>query len=596
MSKAKSSYVVPKNSSAGSYRILIAYGAVSGFVKTTHDYLGALGRHSTLDVRYINVVNVDLLQFNLDDYDAVLVNYCARLIFDGYVNDDFVKRLSQWNGVKILSVQDEYDHTNKLKQKINDIGFDIVLTCVPPNLRERIYPAAEFPKTVFHQVLTGYVPEDTGNFVTFAQPLSDRHTQIGYRGRDIGPRYGQLGFEKYSIGKNIAAICHKRGIIHDIEVDEESRIYGDDWYRFIGSCRAMLGSESGSNVFDFEGALATKYQAIVAASGGKKPSYEDFLPLVKAAEVSPSMGQISPRIFECASLRTALILFVGEYSGVLVPDVHYLALEKDYSNIDAILVDLQDDQKISAMTQRVWQDLIASQKYSYRAFASFVEDLVTKAIVERPRQPCAQSTDLLLATGTTLIAQTGHIIETPTANPLSPEQLATRALAAQSAVYIKEGNRLCRELSDLIAATNTETSSLDREIVLGAVQDNGTLWPNNAVTLSPKSPLRPLLLALQDDCDAWFKTFDHSEIAGMGTLSVDNGSRIQRLVQVNYDQHSARYHALIKHIASIAGTRPNEASPALTVLLKQWVRGALLKVLGEGRTTSLVQFFKRLLK
>lgn len=596
MSKAKSQSVLPESSSAGSYRILIAYGSVSGFVKTTHDYLSALATHSTLAVEYVNVVHADLLQFNLDDYDAVLVNYCARLIFDGYVNDSFVKRLSEWNGIKVLSVQDEYDNTNKLKQKIKEVGFDIVLTCVPSNLREQIYPAAEFPKTGFHQVLTGYVPEDSGDFSTFAQPLCDRHTQIGYRGRDIGPRYGQLGFEKYSIGKNVAAMCRKRGIVHDIEVDEESRIYGDDWYRFIGSCRAMLGTESGSNVFDFDGVLATKYHAIIAASGGKKPSYEDFLPSVNAAEVSPTMGQISPRVFECASLRTALIMFEGEYSGALVPDVHYLALKKDYSNIDEILLDLADNLKVSAMTQRVWQDLIASQKYSYGAFASFVEDLVTKAIVEHPRRRVARSTTAPRAEGITLIAETGHIIEAPTNHPLTRDQLAMRTLAAQTSVYIKEGNRLSRELSNLLGDTKEETSNLGHQIVLGTVQDNGTLWPNNVVTLRAKSSLTPLLVALQDDCEAWFKAFDHLEIAGLGPLSVGNESYVQRLIQVNYDQHLARYHALTNHITSIAGTPQDGSSPGPTATLKQVIRGALSKVLGEGRTMSLAQFFKRLLK
>ena len=50
------------------------------------------------------------------------------------------------------------------------------------------------------------------------------------------------------IGYRMREECRARGVPHDIEVDEDKRIYGDAWYLFLSNCRAVLGTESGSNI------------------------------------------------------------------------------------------------------------------------------------------------------------------------------------------------------------------------------------------------------------------------------------------------------------------------------------------------------------
>ena len=71
----------------------------------------------------------------------------------------------------------------------------------------------------------------------------------------------------------------------DIEVDDRHRIYGPDWYRFVGSVRATLGTESGANVFDFDGSIG----AAVAASLKETPdaTFDDVFNSV----VAPHEGQ-----------------------------------------------------------------------------------------------------------------------------------------------------------------------------------------------------------------------------------------------------------------------------------------------------------------
>jgi len=77
---------------------------------------------------------------------------------------------------------------------------------------------------------------------------------------------------------------------------------------------------------------------------------------------------ISPRHFEAAAFRVCQVLFEGDYTGILKPMVHYIALKKDFSNFDECLQLFKDKAFRERLTENAYQDLIASGKYSYREF------------------------------------------------------------------------------------------------------------------------------------------------------------------------------------------------------------------------------------
>jgi hypothetical protein len=353
-------------------KFLVAYSSSSVFVQTTRDYLLAFKKYSEFEVYYINVTHVDQLDLELSEYDAVFHSYCARFAVKDYVDHRYVEQLRAYDGVKILAVQDEYDHTDLVKAAIKECSFDIVLTCVPQSSLDYVYPSHEFSGVVFLTVFTGYAPDDYLVWRPLLKPLSERPIALGYRGRDIGGRYGRLGFDKFEIGRRMKDICAERGIVHDIAVDDQSRIYGRAWFEFIGNCRVMLGSESGSNVFDFDGSIAALHTKVQAANEGSAPTYEEFLPYVADREREIEMGQISPRIFECAVMYTPMVLFRGRYSDVLEPDEHYIALEKDFSNIDEVLRRLEDFPALEQLANRAFDHLVGSGTFGYRAFVERV--------------------------------------------------------------------------------------------------------------------------------------------------------------------------------------------------------------------------------
>jgi len=190
--------------------------------------------------------------------------------------------------------------------------------------------------------------------------------------------YGRLTQEKLLIGQRMRQICADRHIPANIEVSEESRIYGPAWPAFLGNCRAVLGTESGSNVFDFDGSLKPAIEAFVQAhpDADFEAVHARFL---QGHDDSIHMNQVSPRIFEAIASQTALVLFEGNYSGVVRPWEHFIPLKKDFSNVEAVLTALADLPGLAAMTQRAYAEVIASGAYHFRSFVGMLDAHISNA-------------------------------------------------------------------------------------------------------------------------------------------------------------------------------------------------------------------------
>ena len=165
-------------------------------------------------------------------------------------------------------------------------------------------------------VLTGYV--DRRLLDRDAPKLADRPVDVGYRARKIPAWLGELGQEKCRIGKRFAEDAVTYGLNCDISYREEDRLYGEDWLRFMTRCKSFLGVESGASVFDFTGEIQSAVEREERAY--PSPLFEELRERhFKDKEGLVRLNQISPRCFEAAALRTLMILYVGEYSGILLP-------------------------------------------------------------------------------------------------------------------------------------------------------------------------------------------------------------------------------------------------------------------------------------
>ncbi|WP_425062377.1 glycosyltransferase [Pyruvatibacter mobilis] len=326
---------------------------------------------------YLDRDGVGVWDFNA--FDAVVVHYGLRTSVKGYIPKYIKKRMAEFGGPKILFVQDEYENTDMTKKNMVEMGITTVFTCVPEESREFVYSSPDLQDLTYQSTLTGYVPEDT-SFTRMAKPLKDRSIAIGYRGRQLPHHYGRLGFEKMIIGERVKQEALARELTVDIETDDSKRIYRG-WHEFLGNCRATLGTESGSNIFDFDDSLRAKAQALA-----DRPFEEVYGEHFEPHEGLVRMNQISPKFFEAILMKTALICFPGNYSGILKANRHYIPLEKDFSNIDEVFEKLMDDEYIQELTERAYREIISSGRYSYRAFINEFDDWLDGEVRSTPTE------------------------------------------------------------------------------------------------------------------------------------------------------------------------------------------------------------------
>ena len=355
-------------------RVLVLYDHHWTHVKTLADYLASFRRYSESEVCY--ATSFGRCHFDLNSFDAVVIHYSVKVCYPGHLSPSFERALRKARCLKVLFIQDEYQATNANYAAIHNLGINLVFSVVPPPSLHQVYPPSQFPGVEFVSILTGFVPLDLASTVQ-PPPMHERDTRIAYRGRDLGYLFGALGREKLVIGQRMRAICAERGLKADIEWEESKRIYGDDWLRFLAGARATLGTESGANVFDFDGSLglAIQRELLRNPEADYEEIHERFLRGVDGTIV---MNQISPKIFEAIACRTALVLFEGGYSGVLEPEKHFIPLKKDFSNVDDVLRRLEDTDYLEALTSRAFNDIIASDQYSYRAFVQLFDDVMRR--------------------------------------------------------------------------------------------------------------------------------------------------------------------------------------------------------------------------
>lgn len=361
---------------------LFLYNKFQTYTNTVYEHLNAFSKYSSNSFYFAHHDQQQVLNFDLKGFDAVAIHYSIRLPFD-QISPSMAKALAEFSGLKFLFIQDEYDHTCRAWHWIKTLGIQLVFTVVPDAGIERIYPSSEFSDTRFISNLTGYVPDDLA-LKQDGVPPSQRPLVVGYRGRPLPIRYGRLGMEKIGIGEIVKSYCDKYAIRNDIAWNEGARIYGPRWYQFMASCRSMLGSESGSNVFDWDGTLVKR----IAQIRKQNPRIRDdevYEKCVRAEEIDGIMNQVSPRIFEAIASRTVLVLFEGNYSGVVKAGEHFISVKKDGTNLADIMRLLQDGAYVDAMAERAYQDVIASGKYSYQSFVRFVDENTERTFNEMVR-------------------------------------------------------------------------------------------------------------------------------------------------------------------------------------------------------------------
>jgi hypothetical protein len=286
---------------------------------------------------------------------------------------------------KLAMPQDEFIHTDMLGEFLARIGVTHLYTCAEKDDLSKIYGRfLDFNRVAVRTVLTGYIDEASRVRVDRMKAAADRPrlVDIGYRAWKAAYWLGQHGQHKVRVAEIVGAAARRRGWVVDSSQDDQHVLLGDEWFRFLLGCRATVGVEGGASVLDHDGAIKRQVEAYVKEH--PQAGFEE----VRAECFSTRDGElglacISPRHLEACMTETCQILVEGEYNGILRPWQHYIPVARDYSNVEHALDALEDRRMVQAMVKKAYDDVVASEQWTYRTFVAQTE----REVFERRRLP-----------------------------------------------------------------------------------------------------------------------------------------------------------------------------------------------------------------
>ncbi len=358
--------------------LIVYYAATYPLRSAVEDHLYSFERYSDCHCYYVNIavrklpgyllrMAFDLIVFHttflIQRTDQNLFHHCLQR----------VTPLKSKNAVKIIMPQDEYVHSAALCDFIRDFDVKHVFTVAPHKEWKTIYNRVDFSRVNFHQILTGYLSDQT---ITRIHRLMEtgggkRTLDVGYRAWHSAPWLGRHGMLKQTIATLFKEKAPAKGLKVDISTDSDDTLLGDAWFEFLLRCRYTIGVEGGASIHDQDGKISQRTQ-----------QYIDECPNASFEEIEdncfPGLDgtfdymAISPRHLEACVTKTGQVLVEGEFNGVLIAGRHYIKLERDFSNIDEVLEMMKDESLRRKMVDCAYREIVVSGQCSYVSFVHFV--------------------------------------------------------------------------------------------------------------------------------------------------------------------------------------------------------------------------------
>lgn len=326
-------------------------------------------------------------EVKMRDFDVVAIHFSLTLALDSYITPAMRREMSEFRGLKILFIQDEYRFIDRTVEAIEETGISVVFTVTKPSETLKVYPADRVANIHFEHILTGYVPRWLTQYSV--KPYRRRKFDVTYRGRSYPAWHGQPGRDRIIIGERFLRESRKYNLKCDIRWDEKSRLYGAFWVEFLRNSRAQLCTESAIGVYDRDGVVSSKTETYVdmlyTPEAKGKMNERDYLEIkekfFKDREGEIDSSVISPRAFEAVAIRTLLIMYEGEYSGIFKPWRHYVPLKKDHSNMAEVVAVIKDAKRSAEIIANAYGEIAEHPDFQYKTLVGRFDDLVREKLV-----------------------------------------------------------------------------------------------------------------------------------------------------------------------------------------------------------------------
>ncbi|WP_193370335.1 glycosyltransferase [Pelagibius marinus] len=345
------------------------------------DHIRSIKQHSRQRVAVVNPIRYRKgWRVRSLDYDVILIHYSISVLFDYYLPGPVAAAVAAFSGPKIQIIQDECRWVDRMTQRMAGLGINAVFSSLTPENIRLAYHHQHVAGIRFISGLPGYISNRLRK--VDAPPLANRPFDLVYRGRPLPIWLGRFGQEKAAIGEQALRMAERYDLKADCDTREEARVYGAQWHDLLTRGRAALATEGGATVFDFDGTIEEK----VAEYRNDHPAADDddvWHAVVRPHEGNVVHKTITPRVFEAIMCRTALVMYPGDYRGILQPWEHYIPLERDGSNEAEVVSRLRDDAFLEQLTERAYRRVADDPALDFANYVRALDAAASRLFTER---------------------------------------------------------------------------------------------------------------------------------------------------------------------------------------------------------------------
>ena len=260
-------------------------------------------------------------------------------------------------GKLLMFVGNEYCLMPEKIRFINEVGVDYVASQLPEDAARWLYGDCSNSKLLL-------VPHALNEKIYRSyQEQHPRPIDIGF----IGDRYSYAigDVERTKLAEYFSQNSLSQKLSIDIRIGRKLRIPRDEYVKFLNSTRGTIGAESGTYYLEKTDKTQKKVEAFLSRC--PKATFAEVYKRFFEHHPKPVNGKaISSRHFEAIGTKTCQILLEGRYNDILKPDMHYISLKKDYSNMDEVLEKFGDQDFVMGILENTYEYVLENHTYQHR--------------------------------------------------------------------------------------------------------------------------------------------------------------------------------------------------------------------------------------
>jgi hypothetical protein len=280
-------------------------------------------------------------------YDAVIV---LHSVFSNgrHLYGPLLETVAALRGPKAYFIGNEYKGMPEKMWFCETLGIDLLVSQFTTEEPLLLYRERLPRTTVIGIPNTGWDPE----LFSCRVPPDERPVDLGYRAFENDLALGHR--ERRELADRFREAAEEHGLLVDISLDSADRHDESGWATFLNSCKGQLGTEAGGDYFELTDATRDAVNAHLAEH--PDASFEDVWSLFFRDYASPVPGRVlSGRNVEAAGTKTVQVLLEGAYGGYLEPDVHYIPIRRDFSNLGEAIEKFRDESTRDRVRENAFQ-------------------------------------------------------------------------------------------------------------------------------------------------------------------------------------------------------------------------------------------------